>query len=50
MAKKSSSGAGKARSAISGRYVAKAYAKRNPRITVVEHDKPKSGGKGKQRK
>lgn len=48
MAKKSSSGRGKARSAISGRYVTKPYAKRNPRITVVEHDKPKSGGKKKK--
>lgn len=49
MAKKPSSG-GKGRSAISGRYVTKAYAKRNPKITVVEHDKPRSGGKGKKRK
>ena len=48
MAKKSSSGGGKGRSAISGRYVTKAYAKRNPRITVVEHDKPKSAGKKKK--
>ena len=44
MAKKPS---GKARSAISGRYVKKSYAKRNPRITVVERDKPK-GGKRKK--
>ena len=36
---------GKARSAISGRYVKPGYAKAHPRTTVVEHDKPKSGGK-----
>jgi len=47
MAKKPFSG-GKARSAVSGRYVTKSYAKRNPRITVVEHDKSKSGGKRKK--
>ena len=47
MAKKPPSG-GKARSAITGRYVKKGYAKRNPRITVVEHDKPRSGGKKKK--
>jgi len=44
MAKKPSTG-GKARSAITGRYVTKEYAKRNPRITVVEHDKKKGDGK-----
>ena len=43
MAKKATPG--KARSAVSGRYVKKSYAKRNPRTTVVEHDKPKSGPK-----
>ena len=49
MAKKPPAG-GKARSAITGRYVNKGYAKRNPRITVVEHDKPRRSGKGKKRK
>ena len=46
MAKKPSS-SGKARSAVTGQYVKKSYAKRNPRTTVVEHDKPKGGGKKK---
>ncbi len=40
MARKSSSG-GKARSAVTGKYVKKSYAKQNPSKTVVEHDKPK---------
>jgi hypothetical protein len=40
MAGKKSSG-GKARSAISGRYVKKSTAKKNPKTTVVEHDKKK---------
>ena len=31
----------KARSAKTGRYVKKSYAKRNPDTTVVERDKPK---------
>lgn len=48
MAKKSSSSGGKARSAITGRYVTKGYAKRNPKITVVERDKPKRSGKRKK--
>jgi len=39
LAGKKSSGGGKARSAISGRYVRKSTAKKNPRTTVVEHDK-----------
>lgn len=40
----------KYRSAISGKYVKKAYADRNPRITVGETDKPKGGSKGKDKK
>jgi hypothetical protein len=32
---------GKARSAITGRYVKKDYAKKHPKTTVVEHDNPK---------
>jgi hypothetical protein len=32
---------GKARSAVTGKYVKKSYAKANPGKTVVEHDKPK---------
>ena len=32
---------GKARSAITGRYVKKDYAKKHPKTTVVERDKPK---------
>lgn len=36
---------GKARSAISGQYVKPSYAKTHPKTTVVEHDRPKSGGK-----
>lgn len=44
----SGSGSGKARSAGTGRYVPKAYAARNPGKTVVEHDKPKGGGKTKK--
>lgn len=32
---------GKARSAVNGRYVSKDYAKKHPKTTVVEHDKPK---------
>lgn len=32
---------GKARSAITGRYVSKNYAKKHPKTTVVERDKPK---------
>lgn len=40
----------KNRSAISGRYVTKAYADRNPRTTVTETDKPKGGPKGKGKK
>jgi hypothetical protein len=39
MAKKTNKG--KARSAITGRYVTKNYAKRHPKTTVVERDKPK---------
>jgi hypothetical protein len=38
VAGKKSSG-GRARSAISGRYVKKSTAKKNPRTTVVESDK-----------
>ena len=32
----------KARSAVTGKYVKKSYAKKNPRTTVIEHDKPRS--------
>ena len=45
MAKKSS---GKVRSAVSGRYVKKGEAKRNPRETVTERDRPRGGGKKKR--
>lgn len=43
MAKKSSSGSGsgKARSAETGHYVKKSYAKEHPKTTVVERDKAK---------
>jgi hypothetical protein len=41
MAGKKKSGGGKARSAITGRYVSKAYAKKHPKTTVVERDKPR---------
>ena len=41
--KKGSGSGGKARSAISGRYVKPSTAKRNPKTTVVERGK----GKGK---
>ncbi len=41
MSKSKSSGSGKARSAVSGRYVAKEYAKSHPRTTVVERTKKK---------
>jgi hypothetical protein len=33
--------AGKARSAESGKYVKKDYAKKHPKTTVIEHDKKK---------
>lgn len=36
---------GKARSAITGRYVTKRYAKAHPRTTVVETPKRRSGKK-----
>lgn len=39
---------GKARSAITGHYVKPGYAKAHPKTTVVEHDKPKGGGKKKK--
>lgn len=39
---------GKVRSAVTGRYVPKSRAKTNPRETVTERDKPKSGGKRKK--
>ena len=42
MAAKGKSGGGKARSAISGRYVTKETAKRSPKTTVVEKGKSKS--------
>ena len=42
MAKKPS---GKARSAVTGKYVKKSYAKAHPKTTVVEHDKPRGGKK-----
>ena len=38
---------GKARSAVTGRYVKPSYAKTHPKTTVVEHDKPKGSGKKK---
>lgn len=41
MAKKPSSSLGKARSAVTGRYVKKSYADKNPKTTVVEKSKPK---------
>lgn len=41
---KSSSG-GKSRSAITGKYVKKSYAKSHPKTTVNERDKPKGGKK-----
>lgn len=34
-------GSGKARSAVSGQYVKKGYAAKNPRTTVVERDRVK---------
>jgi len=40
-AKGSSKGGGKARSAITGRFVTKGTAKRSPRTTVVEKTKRK---------
>lgn len=42
---KKGSGGGKARSAITGRYVKPSTAKRNPKTTVIER-----GGKGKKGK
>jgi len=39
--------AGKARSAVIGRYVKKSYTANNPNTTVIERDKSKGGGKGK---
>lgn len=42
-----SSGGGKARSAITGRYVKPSTAKRHPTTTVVEGAKGSSGSKGK---
>ncbi len=47
MAKKASGGSSgsKARSAITGRYVTKSYAKAHPRTTVVEAPKRRSGKK-----
>lgn len=41
-AKSSSKSTSKARSAKTGRYVTKDYAKKHPTTTVVEHDKKKS--------
>ena len=41
MAGKKSSGGGKARSSITGKYVKKDYAKKHPKTTIVEHDKKK---------
>ena len=38
------------RSAVSGRFVTKAYANKNPRTTVGETNKPKGGSKGKGKK
>lgn len=34
-------GSGRARSAITGRYVTKSYAKSHPRTTVIERDSKK---------
>ncbi len=47
MAKAPSGGkdSGKARSAIKGTYVTKAYAKTYPKTTVVEHDRSKGNPK-----
>ena len=50
MAKKPTSSGGKARSAVTGKYVKPNYAKTHPNTTVVEHDKPKGGGKGGKKK
>jgi hypothetical protein len=43
MTSKSSKGTGRARSAITGRYVTKTTAARNPRTTVVEMPTKRSG-------
>jgi hypothetical protein len=47
MAKKGSGGSSgsKARSAVTGRYVSKSYAKAHPRTTVIETPKRRSGKK-----
>ncbi len=51
MAKKPTNDGGKARSAETGKYVKKSYAKSHPNTTVIEHDKPKGGGsKGGKKK
>ncbi len=42
MAKASTKSAGKARSAATGNYVSPAYAKANPKTTVVERGKSKA--------
>ena len=41
MAKSKSSSGSKARSAITGKYVKKSYAKKHPKTTVVEKTKKK---------
>lgn len=41
-------GTGKARSAISGRYVTKATAKRSPKTTVVESRSPKASSNSRR--
>lgn len=43
MTSKSSSGGSRARSAITGRYVKKTTAARNPRTTVVDKSTKRSG-------
>lgn len=44
--KSKGSGGGRARSAITGRYVTKAIAKRSPKTTVIESSNKGKGKKG----
>jgi hypothetical protein len=39
---------GKRRSAVTGRYVKKAYADKHPKTTITEHDKKKPAPKKKK--
>lgn len=41
MAKTRKSNTGKARSAVTGRYVTKSHARKHPKTTVIERDKPR---------